>query len=115
MSYAAVKLLSQNSLDNAFYEFKSKEEREQFKLPFYNLKINDKVSIKGCKKLWIVCNTNNGNEFYSCGKYHVHGNITINDEKGYYASIRREDIEKIIKDKEDEDLFYNNGQLAFSF
>lgn len=112
MSYAAVNKLSAEARDNAFYEFNSEEEAKHFELPFSGLKSNDKVVINGCKKIWTVCSIHSNNRFYLCKKFHVQGTVTIKDANGFYASIRREDIERIIKDDKDEELFRNNGQLS---
>lgn len=116
MSYQAVRKLSDKWLQQGgFYRFKSKAEYESFQLPFSELAVGDQISIKGCKKVWTVGNTNEQSNFAMCDEIFIMATITIHDDQGYYASILREDIEQVLKDEIDVQLFHTNGQLTFEF
>lgn len=117
MSYKAVEALaSKHQGRDSFFIFPNEESYKKYDVPFSNIKSLDRVAIKGCKRIWTIRNVNNQSTFKQPdGSIWALAKVTISDESGYYASIHRQDIERILPTKEDEALFQNNGQLSFSF
>lgn len=117
MSYKVVEALSLEIKGrDSFFVFPNEEAYNTFDVPFPKLKVLDRVAINGCKRIWTIRNTNTQSTFTQPnGTIWALAKVTISDESGYYASIHRKYIERVLPTKEDEALFHNNGQLSFSF